>query len=247
MSHQNKVAIVTGASSGIGLAVAELLAAADVSVALFDVAIESAESVADKLLASGSKARAYQVDIGNEQQVENAVETVLKDFGGLNMVCNSAAIQQYGRTEDCSYEDWRKLLNVNLNGAYFISKASLPALVESHGSLVNIASLAGKIGLPYDVAYSASKGGVIAMTKALAKEYADREVRINAIAPGAVDTPMYATKIPEGINPEVLGVIPRSARPMSAPSEIAQLVVYLLKDAPAPLTGSIISIDGASN
>ncbi len=247
MNDSNNIAIVSGASSGIGRAVAEQLTKEGVTTVLFDINLEHAQEAASQLNAAGGQALAYQVDISDEHQVTKAIDRLVDEVGVPNMVCNSAAIQQYGRTENSSFDDWRRLINVNLNGTYFMCKASLPSLVQTQGSLVNIASLAGKIGLPYDVAYSASKGGVIAMTKALAKEYADRNVRINAIAPGAVDTPMYATEIPDDINPKVLGVIPRSARAASSPEEIASLIVYLLKDAPAPMTGSIVSIDGASN
>ena len=247
MQKNSNIAIVTGASSGIGRAVAELLVDSGVTTVLFDVNLTSAQELATQLIDNGGRVAAYQVDISDENQVSKTIETVVKEIGTPNMLCNSAAIQQYGRTENCSFDEWRQLININLNGSYFMCKATLPSLLKTQGSLVNIASLAGKIGLPYDVAYSASKGGLIAMTKALAKEYADREVRINAIAPGAVDTPMYATSVPQDINPEVLKVIPRSARPTAQPNEIASLVVYLLKDAPAPMTGSIVSIDGASN
>jgi len=245
--NQQEIAIVTGASSGIGQAVARLLSNDGVAVGLFDVNLDSAQEIADELSSQGGNAISYKVDVGDENSVVTAVEAVRAELGTPSMLCNSAAIQHYGRTESTSFEKWRQLINVNLNGTYFMCKAVLPSLLETSGSLVNIASLAGKIGLPYDAAYSASKGGVIALTKALAKEYADRDVRINVIAPGAVDTPMYAMATPEDINPKVLGVIPRSARPAAEPDEIASLVRYLLKDAPAPMTGSVVSIDGASN
>ena len=248
MNHESdSIAIVTGASSGIGRAVAQSLAESGAHTVLFDVAEDPARSLAQSLNARGLEATAMQVDVGDEQQVTRALDEVTAAIGLPRMLCNSAAIQQYGRTENVTFEDWRRLLNVNLNGTYFMCKATLPSLVQTGGSIVNITSLAGKIGLPYDVAYSASKGGVIAMTKALAKEYADRNVRINAIAPGAVATPMYETAIPEDINPEVLKVIPRSACGMAKPADIASLVHYLLLQAPGFLTGSIVSIDGASN
>lgn len=246
--NNNKVALVTGAASGIGRAVAEaLVARGGVSVVLLDLDIVKLTDVKQEISSDAKRVHAYQLDISNADEVDLVIQKISTEVGAPSMVCNSAAIQQYGRVESTSNADWQRLIDVNLNGTFYMCKATLPLLVETSGRLLNIASLAGKIGLPYDAAYSASKGAVIAMTKALAKEFSDRDVCINAIAPGAVDTPMYATAIPEGINPDVLKVIPRSARPMADAEEIAALVVFLLTDAPKPLTGSIISIDGASN
>lgn len=246
MGNRQEVGIVTGGGSGIGREVALHMAQAGVEVVIFDIQKVSGQVVVSEIEASGGKAHALGVDISSEDQVNAAVAWVAENVGIATMLCNSAAIQIFGRTENFSYTQWKKVIDINLNGTFLMCKALLPILVSSNGAIVNIASLAGKIGLPYDVAYSASKAGVIVMTKALAKEYADREIRINAVVPGAVDTPMLAQKIPQDINPDVLGVIPRSARPPALPDDIAKLVLFLCKDAPSSMTGSVVSIDGAA-
>ncbi len=246
-ADQSHVCIVTGANSGIGKAVAQLLASRGAQTVLVDVVIDDATITSAELSAPGQASMAIAVDVSNEQQVVDMIEKVRAEIGIPSMLCHAAAIQQFGRTENSALEDWRRLIDINLTGTYIINKAVLPSLLETTGSLVNVASLAGNIGLPYVAAYSASKGGVIALTKALAKEYSDRDLRINAIAPGAVDTPMYATAPPDDINPKALGVIPRSAREASSPQDIASLIAYLLCDAPLGMTGSVVSIDGASS
>jgi NAD(P)-dependent dehydrogenase (short-subunit alcohol dehydrogenase family) len=162
------------------------------------------------------------------------------------MLCNSAAIQRFGRTDSFDFLQWQQVININLSGTFLMCKAALPHIVKTKGRVVNIASLAGRIGIPYSAAYSASKGGVIMFTKALAKEYADRDVCISAVTPGAVDTPMLAMKAPGDINPKVLGVIPRTARDAATPEQVASLIVFLLTEAPYSMTGSVVPIDGAS-
>jgi len=246
MVKRREIGVVTGGGSGIGREVAIQLGQAGVEVLIFDVEGAKGIAVASEISALGGKAHALEVDISNEDQVNDAMTWVTENVGVATILCNAAAIQVYGRSEGFSFTQWKRVIDINLNGTFLMCKTLLPLLVRSNGAIVNIASLAGKIGLPYDAAYSASKGGVITMTKALAKEYADREVRINVIVPGAVDTPMLAQDIPQDINPKVLGVIPKSARPPAQPSEIAKLVLFLCKDAPVSMTGSVVAIDGAA-
>lgn len=247
MNEKVQTAIVTGAGSGIGRAIAVALAKRGVTIALFDIDLENAQATESEISSSGGRAVAKQLDVSNETSVKEAVDWVAQTLGQPSMLCNSAAIQRFSRSDSFAYEDWKQVIDINLNGSFLMCQALLPHIETTKGSIVNIASLAGNIGIPYSAAYSASKGGVIAMTKALAKEYSDRDVRINVITPGAVDTPMLAMDIPEGINPKVLSVIPRSARAAASPDEIAKLVVFLLTEAPGAMTGAVIPIDAASS
>lgn len=244
---QNDIAIITGAGSGIGNAVARQLAECGVRVVLFDINEENLNASVNRINEKfDGLAFAKHVDISDEQSVNESVKWVVATLGVPSMLCNSAAVQRFGRTESFSFEHWKRVIDINLNGTFLMCKALLPHIASSKGTIVNVASLAGNFGIPYDAAYSASKGGVITMTKALAKEYADRDIKITAIAPGAVDTPMLAMAPPQDINADVLKVIPRSARNPSSADDIAKLVVFLYRDAPYSMTGSVVSIDGAA-
>lgn len=244
----DEVAIVTGGGSGIGLAVAKTLASQGITVVVFDNNLTAAQKVVDEIILLGGKAYAKHVDVSREQSVLIAVNWVDEKVGIPSMLCNSAAIQCFGRTESFSFEQWQQVININLNGTFLMCKSVLSLLDRKNktGRLVNIASLAGIIGLPYCAAYSSSKGGVITLTKSLAKEYADRDICINVVTPGAVDTPMLAMNIPKDINPKVLGSVPRSAKAPTSPEQIAKLIVFLLTEAPFSMTGSTVPIDGGS-
>ena len=239
------IAVVTGAGSGIGKATARLAAKQGAKVALLDIDQAAVEQAADEI--GDNTVLPLKSDISDAQQLESALAQIKRQFGTPTAVCHCAAMQQFGRLEDISVEAFQKLISINLVGSYALSKLFIPELLKASGSLVHVASLAGSIGLPYDIAYSASKAGVITMVKSMAKEFADRDIRINAIAPGAVDTPMLHMAPPDNINPDVLGVIPRSAKKPAAAEEVARLALYLMFDAPPSMTGSIVSIDGAAN
>ena len=245
-TNSKSIAIVTGAGSGIGASVAKSLASRGHVVVIFDYNIGAAKQIVAEIQQDDGEAFALQVDVSNEQSVSESFSEVVKSIGVPSMLCNSAAIQRFGRTDSFDFAQWQQVININLNGTFLMCKAMLPHIEATQGRVVNIASLAGKIGIPYSAAYSASKGGVITFTKALAKEYADREVCISAVTPGAVDTPMLAIKAPEDINPKVLGVIPRTARAPASPQQIASLIVFLLTQAPYSMTGAIVPIDGGS-
>jgi len=241
----DRVALVTGGGSGIGRAVCLRLASEGARGAVLDVRLEGAEETRDEIRALGGKSTAQACDVSDAAATREAVATVVQELGVPSLLCNVAGIQEYGRIETLSLETWSRILAVNLTGTFLMIQAAVPHLVETKGSIVNVASLAGIRGLPYDAAYCASKGGVVMLTKALAKELGDRRVRVNAVAPGGVETPMGAIPFPEDANPDVMQLIARSPWGWCTPEEVARVIVFLASDDAGKLTGAIVPVDGA--
>jgi NAD(P)-dependent dehydrogenase (short-subunit alcohol dehydrogenase family) len=239
-----KVALVTGAGSGIGRATAVRLAVEGAQVACLDVAADAAEEVAAKVAADGGEARAWPCDVSDSGSVAEVVGDVVTAFGGLDVVCNIAGIGRFAHTVDMPVEQWDRIIAVNLTGTFLVCRAALPALLERRGVIVNTASSAGVIGQPYSAAYCASKGGVVLLTKALAVEYDHAGLRCNAIAPGGVDTPIIRDfDLPDGADyRKVHSLI--SALGYCQPEEVAGLFAYLASDEARYITGSVFSIDG---
>lgn len=246
VSLQNGVAVVTGGGSGIGRAVCRLAAAAGAAVAVVDVNAEAVQEVAKGIEAEGGRALALACDISDAAQVADAVAKVVATLGAPTLLFNVAGIVRYARLEDIDLATFQRVLSVNLVGMFLMSQAVLPHLVACRGSMVNVSSMAGHLGIPYAAAYCASKGGVIALTKSMAKEYADRGVRINVLAPGGVETPMAAVPFPDDANPKVLGVVPITPMGFAKAEEIARLAVFVAAGECGPLSGALIPIDGAS-
>ena len=237
-------AIVTGAGGGIGGAVAARLASEGARVALLDVAQGAIEALAESLRKDGAEALALECDVSEAQSVERAVESARSELGAPRVLCNIAGVQQFGRTEEFPVEAWTRILGVNLTGTFLMCRAVLPHLVETRGAIVNIASMAGLVGLPYDAAYCASKGGVVMLTGSLAKEFSDRGVRVNAIAPGGVETAMIDVPFPEDANPDVMKFVPMVPGAVCEPKTIASVVAFLASDDAAHITGTTLPVDG---
>ncbi len=221
------VAIVTGAGSGIGKSTADRLEKDGFAVAGLDI-----------------KGAAYDCDVSDETQVNEAVARVAKDLGRPTVVCNVAGIGRFAHTTEASLDEWNRILAVNLTGTFLMCKAALPFLLDGGGAIVNVASTAGVIGQPYSAAYCASKGGVVMLTKALAVEYLERGVRVNAVAPGGVDTPLVAAFMPpEDASRKLMA---RIMTPMGycSPDEVAAVIAFLASEASRYMTGSIVPIDG---
>jgi NAD(P)-dependent dehydrogenase (short-subunit alcohol dehydrogenase family) len=169
---------------------------------------------------------------------------VAGELGPPRVLCNVAGVLRMQHTLDASYEDWQRLIGVNLTGTFLMCQATLPHLLENGGNIVNVASTAGLMGQPYSAAYCASKGGVVLLTKALAAEYVERGVRVNAVAPGMMDTPMIGgIAMPENTSRRLIA---RITSPMGAvgPEKVATMIAYLASDDADYMTGSIVSIDG---
>ena len=236
---EGRVALVTGAASGIGRAVADGFVAEGASVAAVDVAACQREP--------GSAVLGVQADVTDRQAMEAAVSRASEHFGGLDILCNVAGITgPIVPTGEYPSESWDKVLAVNLTAAFTTIRAALPALIASgSGSIVNMASAQGLVAVPGMSAYAASKGGLIAMTRVIAVEYAPAGLRVNASAPGIVDTPMMHG-FAEVMSPEAMAQMGAQiplGRP-GVPAEIANLAVFLASKESSYLTGAVISVDG---
>lgn len=237
--------MVTGAASGIGLACARLLLARGARVALFDIDTQKGLANVGQL---GSNAAYFQTDVTCEGNISESVGEVIKRFGRLDILVNCAAIQIMGTLLQTSAEAWDRLHQVNLKGVFLCSKAAMPYLQASGtGSIVNVSSVLGIVGDPDLVAYGAMKGGVIALTKSMAVGYGPSGVRVNAVCPGDVNTPMVAEYFANAPDPAALRAEVSSKyalRRIGEPEEIAEVVVFLASTASSFMTGSILLVDG---
>jgi len=240
-----KTAIVTGAGSGIGRATAIRLAAEGASVACLDVVPDNVRETVEALATLGGKAEAYRCDVTDEAAVNSTVAEVASVLGRPEVLCNVAGIGTFAHTADLPLATWDRILAVNLTGTFLVTKAALPHMLESgSGSVVNVASTAGLIGSAYSAAYCASKGGVVMFTKALAVEYAGRGVRVNAVAPGGVDTPLIASfSLPEGGDPKHIHRI-TSRMGFCTPDQVAAAIAFLASEDSAYTTGALLAVDG---
>ena len=242
----NGVAVVTGGGSGIGRELCRLAAQAGLAVAIIDVNADAVQTVAAQIGADGARALALTCDISDPAQVSATIAQVVATLGEPTALFNVAGIVRYSRVEQTDVAVFNRLLAVNLTGAFLMSQATLPYLVKHRGAIVNVSSMAGSLGVPYAVAYSASKGGLIAMTKSMAKEFADRGVRINVLTPGGVITPMAEVPFPEDANMGVVAFAPPTPLGFSEPADIARLALSVATQAFGQLSGAVIAVDGAS-
>jgi NAD(P)-dependent dehydrogenase (short-subunit alcohol dehydrogenase family) len=239
-----RTAIVTGAGSGLGRATAIRLATEGASIACLDVALAAAETTAEAIRAAGGTGRAYQLDVADAAAVRAVVAAAAADLGRPSVLVNCAGIGKFAHAHEMPFEEWSRIIAVNLTGSFLMAQAVLPHLLNGGGNIVNIASNAGLMGQPYSAAYCASKGGVVQLTRALADEYLSRGVRVNAVAPGGMATPMQNTfRLPEGADPRSIAKL-RSPLGNAEPDEVAALVAFVASDEGRHVTGSIIAIDG---
>jgi NAD(P)-dependent dehydrogenase (short-subunit alcohol dehydrogenase family) len=240
----DRVVVVTGAASGIGRATAARFGAEGGLVACLDVNLDGATATAKGIAADGGEATAWALDVTDAAAVESAIATVARDLGPPAVCCNIAGIGKFARSEEQPVDDFRRIIEVNLVGTFAVSRACLPHLLEVGGCIVNISSSAGIFGQPYNAAYCASKGGVSLMTKAMAVEYNRRGVRVNAVAPAGIDTPI--TKdfgFVEGSEVrEYMKMMPPTGE-MGTPEMVASMIAYLASDEASYITGAIVPID----
>ena len=240
-----KTAIVTGAGSGIGRATAIRLAVEGASVACLDVVADNLDETVEALAILGAKAVAYRCDVTDEAQVNETVTAVAGALGRPEVLCNVAGIGTFAHTAELPLATWDRILAVNLTGTFLVTKAALAYMLEpAGGSIVNVASTSGLMGAAYSAAYCASKGCVVMFTKALAIEYADRGVRVNAVAPGGVDTPLIASfELPEGGDRKHIYRI-TSRMGFCTPDQVAAAIAFLASDESAYTTGAVLAVDG---
>lgn len=196
----------------------------------------------------GGRSTAIDCDVTVPDMVARAVSKAGTWLGRLDVLVNCVGVGSIDRTEDVSWDEWSRVLSINLSGTFLVTKAALPSLLESRGNVVNVASIAGLNGWRYMAAYAASKGGVIALTKSMAAEYADRLIRFNCVAPGSVDTPLArGLEPPEGADERLLERRRALLRPQIAqPEEIAGAIAYLASAEARFVTGSVLAIDGGA-
>ncbi len=239
-----RTAIVTGAASGLGRATALRLGSEGAAVACLDVVREAAEETAAEIRARGGRGRAYQVDVADPASVRAAVSAAVADLGRPSVLVNCAGIGKFAHSHEMGFEEWSRIIAVNLTGTFLVSQAVLPYLLEGGRSIVNVASSAGLRGQPYSAAYCASKGGVIQLTRALADAYLHRGVRVNAVAPGGIETPLQrAFQLPEGADPRSIAKL-ISPYGNAQPEEVAALIAFVASEEGRYMTGSVVSIDG---
>jgi 3-oxoacyl-[acyl-carrier protein] reductase len=237
-----KIALVTGAARGIGQAIALKLASDGADLALCDLKAEWLEETAGKVKELGRRVECYSVDVSNGDAVNATVKAVEKDFGQIDVLVNNAGITKDGLMIRMSEEDWDAVLNVNLKGVFLFTKAAMRGMMKKRtGSIVNIASIIGMIGNAGQANYAASKGGVIAFSKTVARELASRNVRCNAVAPGFIRTAM-TDALPEEVQEKMLANIPLNK--FGTPGDVANVVAFLAGDASGYVTGQVISTCG---
>ncbi|MFN8037550.1 MAG: SDR family NAD(P)-dependent oxidoreductase [Acidimicrobiia bacterium] len=240
----DRVALVTGGGSGLGRATSMRLASEGAKVAVLDVLAEPAEKVAVEIGETGGVARAYQVDVGDPASVKAAVDAAAADLGRPQILVNCAGIGSFAHSHELAFEDWQRIIGVNLTGTFLMCQAALPYMLDGGGSIVNIGSNAGLMGQSYSAAYCASKGGVVNLTRALSVEYVKQGVLVNCVAPGGIRTPLVqAFQPPDDADWKAFERI-ISPLGVSEPEEIAALIAFIVSDEGRYMSGSIVSIDG---
>ncbi|MBN1269778.1 MAG: 3-oxoacyl-[acyl-carrier-protein] reductase [Kiritimatiellae bacterium] len=242
MRFDNKIALVTGAARGIGQAIALKLAAEGADLALCDLQQDWLAETAEKVRALGRRAECFAVDVSNGPAVQETVSRAHAAMGRIDILVNNAGITRDGLLPRMGEDDWDAVLDVNLKGTFLFTRAASRIMMKQRtGAIVNVASIIGLIGNAGQCNYSASKGGVIAFTKSVAKELASRNVRANAVAPGFIQTRM-TDKLTEEQQKRMLEAIPMGR--FGVPEDVAGVVAFLASDEAAYVTGQVLTVCG---
>lgn len=241
---QGKTALVTGAASGIGRAVALLYGEYGAKVMVSDIDETQGRQVVAELQASGATAQFYKADVGDPEQCRQLVQATVAAFGALDVACNNAGITgELSLTADYSLEGWQRIINVNLNSVFFCLKYELEVMLkQGSGSIINMSSILGQVGTPTLAGYVTAKHGVVGLTKTAAQEYAAQGIRINAVGPAYIDTPLlgaFSAETKQGL--VALHPIGRLGRA----EEVAELVIWLSSEKASFVTGAYYAVDGA--
>jgi 3-oxoacyl-[acyl-carrier protein] reductase len=239
---QGRIALVTGGAQGIGRAIAEELAAAGAVIVLADVnEAKLAETVAE-MKAQGIDASAFTVNVSSQESIEAGAKAIIEKFGKVEILVNNAGITRDNLMLRMKPADWDLVLGINLTGAFLLTQALLsPMLKNRWGRIVNIASVVGRTGQAGQVNYAASKAGLIGLTRSLAREVASRNITVNAVAPGYIETPMTAV-LSEEVSKAMLATVPLRRR--GTPKDVAQAVKFLASDAASYITGHVLDVNG---
>jgi 3-oxoacyl-[acyl-carrier protein] reductase len=239
---EGKVALVTGAAQGIGKVVALLLARNGADIVVSDINLGKAEETVNEIKSIGRKALSFKGDVANWSDVERMVETILEKFAKIDILVNNAGITRDKLILRMTEEDWDAVLDVNLKGTFHCTKAVVRHMAKQRsGKIVNIASVVGEMGNAGQANYSASKAGVIGLTKTVAREFAQRGININAIAPGYIQTPM-TDALPEKAKEELKKLIPMER--LGKPEDVAEAVLFLVSEESNYITGQVLNVNG---
>ena len=240
-----KVAVVTGAASGIGRETALRLGAEGAEVVASDIS-DAVDDVAAEITSAGGTAVAVQGDVSTRAGAEAPIDAALDRFGRLDVLCNVAGVLAASHSDQTTDEEWERVIAVNLTGVFYTTRRALPALVESKGAIVMASSTSALSGHPWMTAYSASKGGVLAMTRTLAMEYARRGVRVNAVAPGGITTPMVGgLQLPDDVDFSLFDRI-SPLDEFRGPETVAAAIVFLAAPEAAHINGEVLRVDGGT-
>lgn len=242
---QGKVALVTGAGSGIGEETALKFAANGAMVVVSDLDEDVCRTLAARIRDRGGEATAVRCDVSRAEEVEALVARTVEQYGCLNVACNNAGIEgEQGLTTDCSEANFDRVIATNLKGVWLCMKYEIPALREAGGAIVNLSSIAGLIGFPGLPAYVASKHAVAGLTKTAALEFAEHGIRVNAVCPGPIMTPMLERimSTTPGFREQLTAGVPE--RRIGQPADVADAILYLCSDQAAYITGQCLAIDG---
>ena len=245
---KGKVAFITGGGTGIGRACALLFARDGAKLALAGRRQENLESVAKEITAAGGEALAVPCDVTLRASVEKALRAAVDRFGRLDLVVNNAGVLKVGSAEETSDEEWNHILAVNLTGTFLVSRAALPELRKSGGgSIINIGSVLGLVGMKQRAAYSAAKGGVTTLTKAMALDHAREAIRVNCICPGITETELIRQMLAKLPDPDAARKVRVELIPLGRfgrPEDVANLALFLASDESSWLTGAALPLDG---
>ena len=242
MELAGRVALVTGAAQGIGKAISLLLAQHGADIVVSDVNLEKATETAKEIETMGRKAMAVRVDVSKLGDVDQMVDAILKQFGKIDILVNNAGITRDKLILRMSEEDWDAVLNVNLKGTFICTRAVVRHMAKQrYGKIVSIASVTGEMGNAGQVNYAASKAGVIGLTKTIAREFAQRGINVNAIAPGYIQTPMTDV-LSEKVKEDLKRLIPMDR--LGQPGDVAEAVLFLVSDRSSYITGHVLNVNG---
>ncbi|WP_317929491.1 3-oxoacyl-ACP reductase family protein [Halioxenophilus sp. WMMB6] len=244
-----KVALVTGAGSGMGASTAERFAREGIAVGVLDINYSAAKSVEAEIVKKGGKAIALEADVSNQKSVITAVNALRKELGGITVLVNNAAVEEFCPFESITEASWDKIMDVNLKGVYLVTQAVLPDMVNSAwGRIINIGAFGAQMSTPSMGHYYASKGGMFSLTRCLAAELGSKGITVNTVSPGFIDTPMARRAIEEGkfpVAPEIIyGAYPIPR--MGKPEEIAAACAFLASEDAGYITAQLLGVNGGA-
>lgn len=244
MRLKNKIAIITGAGSGIGRAIALAFSKEEAKVVIADLSEEGGQETVEQIKKQGGKAIFIKTNVSKSGDINKMVETCLNNFGRIDILVNNAGIHGACNLHEMPEQDWERIIDVNLKGVFLSSKRVIPEMLKQNkGKIINIASIAGLVGFAQSSAYCASKGGIIALTREMALEYAPKKINVNCLAPGIIKTAMTKDMLADPSTKKFLESSTLYPR-LGEPKDIAQAAVYLASDESDFVNGEVLVVDG---